>query len=125
MTGEPGGPYTPRGDRTFLNVEAAFARIGFDSDSTSNVDPPESDKGENHEVTVGADLYLTRELSIGLGVGFNSGNDESDEGFTIGVDVGWFVTPRFGLGMGIDFFSADEDEGEDNLAFFLVVRGRL
>ena len=72
------------------------------------------DDGSNMIVDLSGDYYFTESFSLGAGVMLNSGDDESEEGGTVALNLTNFFTPRYSISVDIKYFNAaDSDDGQD------------
>ena len=100
---------------TAYNIEGGLRISQFDFPS---------ENGSNTILTIGGDYYFNPGLSLGGGFDINSGDDRSDEGFTLEVDLIAFLNPSLSVDFGYGKFFSDNDEGVDSqfLDLFLSVR---
>ncbi len=100
---------------TAVNVEGSYTKSYFD-DGT--------DDGSNTITAISGDYYFNKTTSIGAGLKINTGDDNSDEGKTLAININLFVSPRTSFKFSYETFSADNDKGTDhnNLDFTFSVR---
>ena len=71
------------------------------------------------------DYYLDQSISIGASIDLNSGDDKSDEGKAIGVNVNVFLVPAFSVYAEVIQFNADNALGEDSDEFIVGATARF
>ena len=70
-------------------------------------------KEDNNELSFFGEYYLTRMTSFGVAASFNSGDDVSDEGITLGIVGTHFLTQQIALEISFSKFNADDSQTED------------
>lgn len=95
--------------------------IGY---TLTNKDDSTSTKEDNNEVIVSGGYYFSRMTSLDLSASFNSGDDVSDEGQTLGIGFTHFIAPQIALEIEMSKFSADDNNTEDldSISFDVIAR---
>lgn len=103
-----------QGDAAF-NFEASLASSDTDINTTSET---------NTIIGFSGDYYLDKSISVGASLEINSGDDKSDEGKTVGLNLSMFLTPSFAVFVEFNQFIADDASGDDSdeVAFGGVAR---
>lgn len=99
-----------------FGVEASIASSEFKNDTTSEI---------NTTMAFSGDYYLDQSISIGASIDLNSGDDKSDEGKAIGVNVNVFLVPAFSVYAEVIQFNADNALGEDSDEFIVGATARF
>lgn len=97
------------------NVEGSLGVCQFDNGTTD---------GSNTILSISGDYYFNERLSLGAGITTNSGDDTSEEGTAIALNLTNFFTPRFYGAVGYEKFSASDstEPDEDSIDIMLSVR---
>lgn len=95
--------------------------IGFE---LTRKDSSTSAKEDNNEFKVSAGYYFSHMTSLNVGASFNTGDDVSDEGQTLGVGLTHFISPQIALEIGLSKFNADDNNTEDtdSISFDVIAR---
>jgi len=99
-----------------FNFEASITSSEFD-DGTASI--------SNTIVELVGDYYLDKTTSIGALLEMNSGDDEGNEGQTMGLRFKKFVTPVISVAAEVSQFNADNFLGEDSDRFLVGVAARF
>lgn len=99
-----------------FNVEALIASSEFKDDTTSET---------NTIVSFSGDYYMDQSVSVGASIDLNSGDDKSDEGKALGINVNLFLTPAFSVYAELIQFNADNSTGEDSDEFVVGATARF
>jgi hypothetical protein len=70
-------------------------------------------KEDNNEFSIFGEYYFTSMTSLGVGALYNSGDDVSDEGLTLGIVGTHFLTQQIALEISFSKFNADDSQAED------------
>ena len=70
-------------------------------------------KEDNNELKLLGEYYFNRMTSLGAAASFNSGDNVSEEGKTLGVGFTHFFIPQFALNIDLTRFDADDSQTED------------
>ena len=81
--------------------------------------------GANTIVDLSGDYYVTDRFSLGAGVMVNSGDDDSEEGDTVALNITSFFTPRLYVSVDYEKFNADNDAGQDKEGWDILFSGRF
>ena len=71
-------------------------------------------KEDNHELEILGQYYFTLMTSLGVEASFNSGDDVSQEGRTLGIEATHFFIPQIAANIGLSRFTADDSQTEDD-----------
>jgi len=82
-------------------------------------------KEDNHEFGVAGEYYFSLMTSIGAAALFNSGDDISQEGRTLGVSLTHFLLPQIALKLGLGKFDAKDNKTEDSDSVSVEVSARF
>lgn len=97
-----------RSDGTAYNIESNIGIQQFDNSA---------DDGSNTFVEISGDYYFNQRISLGGGIGVNTGDDKYGEGKTFAIDFNVFLSPRSLVNVSFESFLADNDEGEDEESY--------
>ena len=70
-------------------------------------------KEDNNELEFLGEYYFNRMTSLGAAASFNSGDNVSEEGKTLGVGATHFFVPQFAINIDLTRFDADDSQAED------------
>lgn len=88
-----------------LNAEGSIGKRDFDDGTTD---------GSNTIIDLSADYYVTNMFSLGAGISFNSGDEQSEEGDTFTLNLTNFFNENYYIDVNYEKFSADDKNFSDD-----------
>jgi len=99
-----------------LNLEGEIVFDSYDDGA---------DDGTNTIFGIAGDYYFNSSISAGAMAALNTGDNEGDEGITMGLRSRLFIVPQFSIAGEYGHFSADNDGVEDSDSFEITLALRF